>query len=119
MKRAYPVLYMVKDDKDMVLPIPPNKFHQSPMDSLKPLIYDYMPDAYLFCGQVEIRSYKFTKPDEISKPKKVDAVMLLGRTMKGEKFRELYQMQIKNNDIIFKKDKNKKILKKAKSSKEP
>ena len=126
MKRAYPVLYMIKDGKDMALPIPKETFRGSPMSALKPLIYDYMPDAYLFCGQVEIRTYKFKEgeiPTRLSKddPKlsKSDAIMMFGRTMKGEKFRELYRMHDRGNEIILKKDKHKKELNKAKAEREP
>ncbi len=126
-RSGYPVLFMVKNDKDISLPIPVKMFDRSPMNLLKPFIMEYVPDAYLFCGEVEIRSYKFKEDERNIADKirddttgeKTEAIMLLGRTMGGEKYRRLYYMKKLADKIILKKDKDIKKLNKIKTNKEP
>jgi hypothetical protein len=50
---------------------------------------------------------------------KTEAIMLLGRTMRGEKYRRLYYMKKLEDKIILKKDKDIKKLNKIKTNKEP
>jgi len=117
-----PTLFYHKNGKDHVLPIP-DEFRskvQSPMDLLKPFVYELSPDVYLFCAEAWLKSFTKCKQKSVEKMERDDLgeqirqeeiILMTGATMNGEKYRMMYDLKRKHGVLQTLEKKNAKLEK--------
>ena len=129
-----PVLFYYKNGRDHAVPIPKlptglGKALQSisPMDLLKPFVYDLSPEAYLFCSEAYLRTFTKCKDNDVEKMgwndlgeqiAKQEVIAMIGATMKGDRHRVMFNVKRKNG-ILQKLEKQSKRLDVFFTNKEP
>jgi hypothetical protein len=103
-----PVLFYYKYGRDHAVPIPKMKEGVSPMDLLKPFVYDLSPEAYLFCSEAYLRTFTKCKDRDVEKMgwndlgeqiAKQEVIAMVGATMNGDKYRVMYNVKRKRGQV--------------------
>ena len=127
-----PILFYYKNGKDHAIPVPKKigavgQLGLSPMDLLKPFVYDLSPEAYLFCSEAYLRTFTKCKDRDVEKMgwndlgeqiAKQEVIAMIGATMSGDKFRVMYNVKRKQG-ILHKLEKQSKRLDVFFTNKEP
>lgn len=124
-----PILFYYKNGKDHAIPVPKRigQVGASPMDLLKPFVYDLSPEAYLFASEAYLRTFTKCKDRDVDKMgwndlgeqiAKQEVIAMIGATMSGDKFRAMYNVKRKRG-ILDKLEKQGKKLDVFFTTKEP